>query len=152
MNGADEFFASFGRSLDCVPYTRDDLLKYFSRRAASYIDWVVDTSEDSESEPMESLADFGVAIKQLTLPLIGDDWDKYSDGRAVELTVEVQHGHKFTQLWHPDPAKDVKRTYTGALTEKGGTYTIEVIPPGTICVAKHAPEKPNFRVVNGDGE
>lgn len=133
-----------------APYTSVDALKYLARYVRRTVNWTVDclAMKDlfcDEHVELDAICQMADDLGALVGPLV-EAWDRYSDGRPVESSVEIAPGQTFTHLWHPDPARNQPGTVTGrVLADPGvdhGTYEVRIIPPRTLSVVLHPPRPP----------
>ncbi|WP_280505797.1 hypothetical protein [Nocardia farcinica] len=130
-------------------YTSLDALKYMAYRVTDTVSWTLDSlsgrgicsDEHDELAAIDAMRD---EVKEVLGPLV-EQWGRYSDGREVRTRVEIERGHIFDHLWHPDPAKDDESyVITGDRTadpgEDRGTYEITITPPQSVTVKLFPPK------------
>ncbi|MBF6350333.1 hypothetical protein IU448_15100 [Nocardia flavorosea] len=138
-------------------YNSLDALKYLARRMRSTVDWTTDSMWASLSAESGLSLDIELdALGQLVTDmdsLLGSvalDWDRYSDGRPVTTRVDIEFGHRYEHLWHPDPAQNKAEVLNGRrLADPGedrGSWEIHISPPSTLHVVL-LPPKPALRAV-----
>ena len=141
------------------PYDVLDAVKYLARRTRSTVDWTVDSmsaaicmekniSCDLEDE-FEALSQLVDDIDALLGP-VALNWDRYSDGRPVSTRTEIEFGHQYEHLWHPNPAMNTVQVLKGRRIadpgEDNGSWEITILPPSTVQVIL-LPPKPALRAV-----
>ncbi len=125
-----------------MTYTSLDVLKFLIRDLERTLDWTLDSlgeqglAVDAHPE-LEAIEALGAEAARLCGPLV-EAWNRYSDGREVLTTVEIENGHVYSMLWNPDPTKDVALVHRGKLLadqgEDNGRYEIHVTPPQSVTV------------------
>ncbi|MEU2013047.1 hypothetical protein [Nocardia sp. NPDC019302] len=125
-----------------VDYDTLDALKYLIRRVEDTVDWTTDSlfgkgiSSDDHPE-IEAISQLVDVIGDILGPL-SEAWGHYADGREIVTRVEIEDGHGFEHVWHPDPAKNQPKVVTGKLLadpgEDNGTYEIRITPPQSVEV------------------
>lgn len=126
---------------DFLPTPLDDLL-YASIRVGEEVYYGLDRLYGTEAaeldtsefaEPLNDIADVPTLVNSLVYRHVdsGDPrtW-RYSDGRKVTSGIEIETGHTFSHVWHPNPIldKDLNiRTETST-----GTRTIRVRVDGQV--------------------
>jgi len=125
-----------------VDYDSLDALKYLVRHVERTVDWTTDGlsgkeiygDDHPEVDAIHRLVD---DLGEVLAPL-SEAWGTYSDGREITTRVEIEPGHHYEHLWHPDPAKNKAHVLTGNLLadpgENNGTYEIVITPPQSVVV------------------
>lgn len=125
-----------------MTYTSLDALKYLAREVRRTVDWTTDSLFGSgifENDPpeVEAICQMVDDMESLLRPL-PEAWNRYSDGREIRVSVEIERGHSYDHLWHPDPSKNAAKVIRGRLLadpgEDNGTYEIRIVPPQTVQV------------------
>lgn len=124
-------------------YSAADALKYLrilvGREVDSAVERLYDELQVDAHPELERLWDLGKRIAAVIDPL-DLDWDRYSDGRRVQSSAEIEQGHTFVHLWQPDPDSESERRFTGDLLadpgQSKGTYEATIVPPQTVTIRK----------------
>lgn len=101
-------------------YTAADVLKYAAARLWQVTEWTTDSiggacceGVDHDAE-LDAISDAAFEIVKLA-GQFGDDPHRYSDGRQVKSTREIEPGVYTVHVWHPNPDEDKIRTWRGYL-------------------------------------
>jgi hypothetical protein len=96
----------------------DDALKYAAAILKSRTDWCCDSiggslcNGDHETE-LDALDD--TVREVLALAASFGSRRRYSDGRLVESSVEIEQGLVTSHIWYPDPGAEEPRSHRGHL-------------------------------------
>jgi hypothetical protein len=130
-----------------VPYTSLDVLKYMTLRVRRTIDWTTESlcaADDVAEDEIDALNELANEFDALLGPL-REVWNHYSDGRQIKTRIEIEDGHIFDQVWHPDPSKDSEQSFSGRLIadpgENNGTFVVHIVPPQEVTVHRFPPLK-----------
>jgi hypothetical protein len=109
-----------------------DALTYLALLAEQRLDWAGESvsanSADADLETeTEALGDLADTCRDTLRQVFGQVPTRYSTGRLVRSTVDIEEGHPFTVLWHPDPTHGQPHTCRGAALD-GGQWTARVDP------------------------
>jgi hypothetical protein len=101
-----------------TPIQASDALKYAAALLKSRTDWTCDSiggsmcDGDHELE-LDALDD---TVKEiLALAALFGSRRRYSDGRRVESTVEIEQGLVTSHIWQPDPGVEQPQSHRGHL-------------------------------------
>ncbi|WP_280393181.1 hypothetical protein [Nocardia wallacei] len=131
-----------------------DVLKYLARQVRRTVDWTTDAmAGDGIDRPeLDTLCDLADDVDALLGPLV-EAWNQYSDGRPVLTKVDIERGHVYEHIWHPDPRKNKLAILTGQrIADPGqdnGSYEITVTPPDKVTVALFPPHSAGLQLVTG---
>ncbi|GAB5904575.1 hypothetical protein [Mycobacteroides chelonae] len=114
-----------------------DMLKYAAALLAARLEWITDEITGSGCdhgghEPsIDALCDTGIQISELA-SLCGDPL-RYSDGRQVKSTREIEQGVITSHVWYPDPGQEKPQSWRGALRHdpdepSPGVYEVTLTP------------------------
>lgn len=125
-----------------ITYSSLDALKYLAIDISRTVGWTTDSLcssgvFDNDPPEIEAICQMVEDMNALLGPLV-EVWNRYSDGREIKTTVEIEPGFSYDHTWHPDPSKNAASVVTGKLLadpgEDNGTYEIRIVPPQTVEV------------------
>ncbi|OBA60147.1 hypothetical protein A5647_14295 [Mycobacterium sp. 1100029.7] len=96
-----------------------DALKYAAARARYTTDWALDSiagstcDHDGHEVELDAVSEAIAEIQQLATAF--GDPNRYSDGRAVRSSREIQLGLVMSHVWHPDPTQESVHSWRGDL-------------------------------------
>jgi hypothetical protein len=132
-------------------YTAADALKYAAAILNSTTGWALDsicscpsdTSMDIGHEAeVEAIGGVVGEIKELAAQF--GDPRRYSDGRRVKSSAEIERGFVTEHVWHPDPTAEQPSSHRGCLSSGDS----DVPSPGVYEVSTHpATQEIHVRVV-----
>lgn len=121
-----------------------DYLKYAAALVRQTTDWTTDSiaaagcdGVDHEFE-VDEIADTARRVHQLAAQF--GDPNRYSDGRRVKTTQDIEDGVLTERVWHADPAQDSVTSWRGHLRHDPGESS-----PGLYEVTCH-PESQDIHI------
>lgn len=113
-----------------------DMLKYAATLLADRLEWITDEITGSgcnhgHDTPVNALCDTGITISELASQY-GDPL-RYSDGRLVKSSREIEQGVITSHVWHPDPTAEPSQSWRGTLRHdpdepSPGVYEVTLTP------------------------
>lgn len=114
-----------------------DMLKYAAALLADRLEWIGDEitgsgcDQDGHETPVNALCDTGIEISELASQY-GDPL-RYSDGRQVKSTREIEQGFITSHVWYPDPGQEKPQSWRGILLHdpdepSPGVYEVTLTP------------------------
>lgn len=113
-----------------------DLLKYAAALLAQRVEWTTDEISGSMCSgehqiPLDAICDAASEIAALASQC--GDTRRYSDGRHVRSSREIESGVITEHVWHPDPAAEQPSSWRGALRHdpgvpSPGVYEVTLAP------------------------
>jgi hypothetical protein len=101
-----------------------DYLKYAAALLKERIDWTTDNiagsgcDHDGHEQDTDAIND--IADDILTLAAQFGDPRRYSDGRRVQSSAEIEHGLITSHVWHPDTTAEESRSWRSSLPSDPG--------------------------------
>jgi hypothetical protein len=125
-----------------INHTPTDALSYLLLLIRDRLEWATDqiggntpsinaTADemyDGNEHVLNDLSDLVKDVEHIALPHL--DSTSYSDGRPIRSSIEIQEGHTFSHVWHPDPTQERKRTVPVQIP--GGEAQVTITPPAML--------------------
>lgn len=114
-----------------------DMLKYAAALLADRLEWIGDEitgsgcDHEGHETPVNALCDTGIEISELASQY-GDPL-RYSNGRHVRSSREIEPGFITAHVWHPDPSQEEPQSWRGTLRHdpdepSPGVYEVTLTP------------------------
>ncbi|MAS06193.1 MAG: hypothetical protein CL534_16135 [Ahrensia sp.] len=95
-----------------------DYLKYAAAMLWQRVEWTTETiavssCDGAHDHELDAITDAACEIKSLAMQF--GDPRRYSDGRAVQTTQQIEDGCYTVHVWHPEAATEDPRSWRGSL-------------------------------------